>query len=603
MPALEAESAKFQWPRWFDRALKAFLTLVIALALGVLAESLALDVGWLQGAAWSKASFEKDHGIPSGWAKIKSVDPEGQLAQAGIRAGDLLKPDNPFYHMQNRFAGDRSGFTVDRQGMRSHVTITETPIEVGTTANDVKWIILLQDLNSLVLIAFVLVLLFRRWREKAAMSLAFLLLAFSIPGGVLPHWAGNAAIAWIVLVSQFAGIALLLFALPFCHYLVKPRMTRGEAALVKVWSAVCVVSASLIGLGNALQFSLPVIGDPLLLFPLVFTIQLAITIAILVRNFRSTDAAGRNRIKLVAGALVLSTLGYALGTLVFSFFGTKSALYLPVTWFANVLITSGPLLLVYTVLRHKLFDFGFAVNRALVYGFVSALILVGIGLAEWAAKKLVPESWHHASAFYSAAIALGLFLLFHRIHHWVEHQVEHLFFHQWQVNEAKLRQFIDSAAHYERQDSLMRDTVAEFRRFTGTEHVALFWRQDGEDYGPLHGELGAVAALVDADDPALARARVSRGPVAIEDTRSQLPASLLLPVIDHGQIVGFLALGAKPNSVGYRPDEVEVMAWAAQQAGLDLQSMRARSLEAKVSTLEAQVERLSAILAARPANA
>lgn len=603
MAQAQAEAARFEWPRWFDRALKAFLTLIIASTLGFLAESFALHAGLLPAAAWPKAAFSVEPPVPPGWAKVIQVAPDGQFGKAGIVAGDLVKPDNPFYHMQNRFAGDQVGIAIERNGQRSHRIVTEMPAETDPAASRNQWIVLLEDLKSLVLTAFVLLLLFRRWREKAAMCLAFLLLGFSIPGGVLPHWAGSGIIAWTIIWLQMAGIALVVFALPFCHYLVKPRMDRRDQAVFWAWVAIGVPFTLLIGLSMALRWQLPTIGQPIVLFPLVFGGMVATAIVILRRNFRSVDAAGRNRIKMVAAALVLSVLGYTLSTIVQIVLGSRSALFFPMIGLSTLIVASGPLLLVYTVLRHKLFDFGFAVNRALVYGFVSALILVGIGLAEWAAKKLVPEAWHDASKVYSAAIALVLFLLFHRIHHWVEHQVEHLFFHKWQANEAKLRQFIEAASHYERQDSLMRDTVAEFRRFTGTQDVALFWRQNGEDYVRLHGALAAPFEQIDADDPAVAQARVSRGAVVVEDTRSALPANLVLPVIDHGQIVGLLALGAKPNAVGYRPDEVEVMAWAAQQAGLDLQSMRARGLETKVATLEAQVEKLSAILSARTADA
>lgn len=603
MAQSQLEAARFEWPRWFDRALKAFLGLILASTLGFLVESFALHAGLLPAAAWPKASFSIEPPVPAGWAKVTRVDPDGQFGKAGIQVGDLVKPDNPFYHMQNRFAGDQVGIAIERNGQRSHRIVTEMPAETDPNASRAQWIVLLEDLKSLVLTAFVLLLLFRRWREKAAMCLALLLLGFSIPGGVLPHWAGSGIIAWTIIWLQMAGIALVVFALPFCHYLVKPRMDRRDRTVFWIWAAISVPATTLIGLSTALRWQLPTILQPMVLFPLVFGGLVATAIVILRRNFRSADAAGRNRIKMVAAALVLSVLGYALSAIVQIVLGSRSALFFPMIGLSTLIVASGPLLLVYTVLRHKLFDFGFVVNRALVYGFVSALILVGIGLAEWAAKKLVPEAWHDASKVYSAAIALVLFLLFHRIHHWVEHQVEHLFFHKWQANEAKLRQFIETASHYERQDSLMKETVAEFRRFTGTEEVSLYWKQDDDDYQRQHGGLAMPIDRVDADDPAIAQARARRGPVAIEETRSALAASLLLPVIDHGQVVGFLALGAKPNSVGYRPDEVEVMAWAAQQAGLDLQSMRARSLEAKVSTLEAQIDRLSAILSARTADA
>ena len=51
-----------------------------------------------------------------------------------------------------------------------------------------------------------------------------------------------------------------------------------------------------------------------------------------------------------------------------------------------------------------------------------------------------------------------------------------------------------------------------------------------------------------------------------------------------------------PTGEDYRPDEVEVMAWATHQIGLDMQAIRVRELEQSVVKLEARNANLSEIL-------
>lgn len=62
-------------------------------------------------------------------------------------------------------------------------------------------------------------------------------------------------------------------------------------------------------------------------------------------------------------------------------------------------------------------------------------------------------------------------------------------------------------------------------------------------------------------------------------------------------LAGFVLLGPKPSCEDYRPDEIEILGWATQQVGLDLQAIRVRALEQQVGTLEARNANLSDILA------
>ena len=152
--------------------------------------------------------------------------------------------------------------------------------------------------------------------------------------------------------------------------------------------------------------------------------------------------------------------------------------------FNPVLALAATALLAYATLRHRLFDFGFALNRTLVYAVVSFILLAGFGLAEWGVERLhlIPEEWHEGGTVVSAGIALALFLSFHRLRDWVEKHVERLLFSKWHKNEATLRRFIGAADHFGSTAALERAFTAEVSRFSDGAEAAIYLRTQR---GPL----------------------------------------------------------------------------------------------------------------------
>ena len=251
-----------------------------------------------------------------------------------------------------------------------------------------------------------------------------------------------------------------------------------------------------------------------------------------------------------------------------------------------------PGLLAYAVLRHKLFDLGFAVNRTLVFGAIGVLLLVSFALIEWAIKQAIPKVWYGGSVYISAGIAVGLYLTFNRIHHRVEHAIERVFFRKWQVNEAALKRFVAAAAHVEKPEALAGQFESELTRFSGGAGATLYTRSGGGAYASATGD------TIDADDPALAALRAEQGPVVPTEVHSSLPAALALPMMHQAALAGFVLLGPKPTGEDYRPDEVEVLGWATQQVGLDMQAIRVRALELTNIRQAAQIQSLTGIVEA-----
>jgi hypothetical protein len=253
--------------------------------------------------------------------------------------------------------------------------------------------------------------------------------------------------------------------------------------------------------------------------------------------------------------------------------------------------------LTYAVLRYRVFDFSFAVNRALVYSLTSLVLLIAFGLTEKLSEHFLHFEGREQNVLLDGGIALGVYLAFHRVRHAVEHFIEQLFFHRWHANEAALREFVARAAHFVSRDALLVAFGGELERFTCHAGYAIYQRDNASKCFLLRTHtLQEVPQRVDIDDGVAVCLRRAQVPTALRETTSALLAELALPMSHRTELDGFILLGSKPNHESYRPDELEVLGFAAHQVGLDLHAARVEHLERHASAIEHEVRVLRAQL-------
>jgi hypothetical protein len=275
-----------------------------------------------------------------------------------------------------------------------------------------------------------------------------------------------------------------------------------------------------------------------------------------------------------------------------------------VTNTSSLFRTAGAFLFAYAILKHRVIDIGFAINRTLVYGAVTFTILAAFGLAEYATKGLIPHEGAEAGSIITAAIAVLLFLSFHHLHHWFEHQIERSFFRSWHLAEAELKRFVGSAGQFASQSALCASFADELRRFAQGADVALFLRPDNGDFCLSAGSVEGACKRYADEDRAFALMRGERKSIDLSRAHSTLPGELAAPMLDQQGLTGFVLIGRKADGSHFRPDEEENIGWATHQIGLDLQALRAKALYEEMATLrnrviatEAERDRLFASLA------
>jgi hypothetical protein len=244
----------------------------------------------------------------------------------------------------------------------------------------------------------------------------------------------------------------------------------------------------------------------------------------------------------------------------------------------------------YAMLRHRLFDFGFAINRALVFTIISTMLLLAFSFTEWSVDKLLHFEGREKNVVVDAFVALGIILSFHRIQHWVHHKVDHTFFHHWYEAAEKLRHFLDKAAHISDAMALQEKFILAVEEFSGTSGCAIYAvDKPGGSQGGFHlchSTLDAAPARIGANDNAVLDIRHSRDVVDLGVGKHDLPGELVFPMTVRAELIGMVLLGSARSGRNYRPDEISLLANSVRQLGMDLETLRMEELERKATALE-----------------
>lgn len=595
---LDKASTEALFKGWRGIALATFAALQIIACLCFLPDQ-ARFFGLFGAEQSSGRSFYADLAADRpGWVRVTGL----QNPDSPVRVGEYIKFDKPYEFRAMRRPGETVGLTVDRGGKLLHLDVAfrQRDFTMDSPTNSaLNFSNILDTITTAFSLVLGILLVWRGWGQASAVLLGIGINALAIPLSPLPTFIESSfgAAAYVIVMSVLNVPLITIFAFPVALYL----EADGHTSRRWLWFFAILLALSaldLFAIAWSSYFSAlpPLLGDTNTLEQMVLAVGAAAGIYWTFRGYRETLGSQRGRF-----ALLLTAYAVIILTMIVRYAIPQDAVLietrLPYYILNTLLLTGFYVLLTYAVLRHKVVDLRFALNRTVIYGTVSAILLVTFGLAEWAFHHLVPEEWSKASAWVDAGIALSLYLTFHRLRDFVEHHLEKLFFRSWQENEAKLRRFVASASHFEHRDALASAYAAELARFANAP--AAVYLQSERGLAHASGGWAETPALFPADDPAFALMRAERQPLDLTETPTDLPGVLALPMLDHGTLAGVALLGPKADGALYRPDEIDNLGWATTQVGLDLAALRARHIEGENRRLSAQVEKLSDLIGSR----
>jgi hypothetical protein len=577
---LQSDAASPRLGRW--------KVLVLALAAVVGTHVLLFGVGGLPvdtGLAYSYAVPNvdlADDTAPPGYVRVIEAEPGRRFHTAGIRVGDAIRYDRPRDLRRTAFVGGESlGVTIVRDGRSTHAVI---PMPESATAS---WS--LRSLASALLALFMVSaggLIAARARQASGVVLGGAMVAMGMPGSFPYEWE-NLLVPWFP-VSPFWDLIMLMAPVGILAFAIMQRANAAGRAVTTPWRAVFalyVAAQAAVWLAELYkEYALrevPVLGH-MGVISLVHWSGPIVACGLLFQAARETVGQDRTRFGFLGAALGLYFLGSDFTGLIINMTGNDFSLGNPLAVAGLAASAVGVGVFLYAMLRHRVVDLGFAVNRTLVYGVLSTTLLLAFFFLEWGAEEIIPVEMREASILMSAGIALGIFIVFHKVRDWVEKGVETLFFRAWRDNDARLGRFLKDAAYVTRAGALVGAALAEFARYTGGARIGVY-RVDDDGSARLEAGDG-LPPSVGADHPVMVRLRADREALH-HDLPGTLDAALVLPMLLRTEVRGMILIGAKPSGEDYRPDEQEALAAAAQRIGMDLHALEIDRLEAEVRRL------------------
>ena len=547
-----------------------------------------------------------DPGIqPEGWQSIVELDPASPLRAAGASVGDAVRFRRRGEAWLRRFGTDeRIELDLRSGGEVRALTLRPVP-ESGYEAS---WVIpgylsfKLAKLGSLLIGAL---LALRRPDSPGIRGLAvYLMLSsangwYSMPAGALREQG----VVWLnPLVGDIAGMGGLWFALQVQRdgsIWKRTSATLGVILVLFALLATSLVRWSLqwrIGYDASLWSAIPGLAwlSGFRGYSTLWMVVDGTTLVALWWSWRQATGEIRLRIAWIAFALGVPMFWDLLFGWVWQ---VMSRTYdVQPTWVSLLdpyVELGGTLVLGWAVLRHRVFDFGLVVQRALAYSIVSIAILVVLGVGKWMTETLLEGLAEERTFLHSAVITVVVVAVFAGLQHRISSYVTRVFFSGWHQAAEALREFVDHAADLSDAETVKRRFTSAVDAFTQGQGCALYEAGTGGDFRVVHASLaGAPLSFRSDHELAVKLARGARR-VDLSRLRDPMSADWAFPMQIRGSVYGFLMLGPRTEGVSYRPEELNQLADSTRTIGLHLESLRAVELQRQHSELMQRLSELA----------
>ncbi|HEY0394570.1 MAG TPA: hypothetical protein VGD01_08740 [Candidatus Elarobacter sp.] len=526
--------------------------------------------------------------------KVVSVDPVRDV-RPDVHVGDVIRlhensPEERFRYARQRL-GDTIVFDRDHGGPITVRLVHRPPKPVGYAF-------------LAIVVAFIVVgalLALRQPRLPEARALAGMLLLLGVTFTLAPEdWMPP----WVVGLSYLAITTVQFIAFGYAVHLAtifpdpnaggwRRRIRRVNVPVSLAIAATGLWLAHIIYYENRMPSAgLLVVGRYAWVYYLV-----AITTAFTIAN-RAARGADRMRVRWVSLSLAIGFSGVLVNVVLIVVAQLK-----PTEWMAYFALTILviPLGLGYAIVRHRVIDVGFVINRAVVFGAVSLIVVMAFMALEWLLGSALVKVSHLTSTSLELGLALVLGFSLRTIHAKVDAFVDDIFFRSRHEAERALQTFARDVGFITDPGVALARAHDELLARTGAAGVGIYIVDDGaavrvdatESNGPsgitAFAQAGAVdpafAESADIDDPALVRLRASRSPLALREVRTRLRGDRAYPMYVRDALSGLVVLQPKTNGEAYAPDEIATIESVALALGNALDALQTAALKDEIARL------------------
>jgi hypothetical protein len=425
------------------------------------------------------------------------------------------------------------------------------------------------------------ILVATRGRAPGSLSLAWcsalLVLLFS---PVSPAWPHAFALAFAICAGALAIAAMLCavdFTTRFAGDADAPWARRLRAvsratgiASIAFELGVTFVAFHADAMSNATQ---DVEFAGLILQPILFLIGLALAYA-------KAPPADRQRVAWVTISLGTGIVGFIVGVAL-----RIADVPEPLRDYPLVLVAAMPLGCAYAILRYRLLDIGFVVNRATVFGITSLLVLAALALVDYGLQAWLGSWLVRTGMYVQLGLALAIGIATRPLHDGVDRVVDDLFFRRRHEAERALRQFARDVAHIDDPAVVLQRTVDTVAR-AAELRCAVYVSVDNRLRRAAASAGDATPSGLDRNDGAAVRLLATREPIDLHDVETALPGDFAFPMFARNRLCGLLVCDGKADGpAAYAPDELDAIGAVATATGLALDLLRIETLERELEAL------------------
>lgn len=551
--------------------------------------------------------FTSTFAVGSPVATIDLIVPGGAAERAKIAVGDRIAARGPSAHQREvslLFAnppliavGDRAPILVIGADGKTNERLLTADVDSSALQFEAVYFCAL----ALPLMLLGWLIIWRKAQSSDAQTLGFLLLFVGL-WNAIPDRVGPPVVRLIlygIFASAFLIVGLTYTALFFANY---PdgagiRISAIRRACRRIAIVGCAIELVLMVSSYASSAYLG--STPQLIVPSIvvsFVPPLAALVAF-TDSFRHANPEERTRLKWLGGSFFLGFSGPLLLPAANVILGSRFTVLDQVLLESTLFILA--IGLTYAILRRRVVDIAFALNRALVFSSLSAFIIAIFTGIEWLVGLLFVHISRPTSFLVEVGAAVIIGFSLRPLHAKIDHLIDRVFFAKRHVSERAL-QHLASEVQFIRERAVLGERVGrDLRLHLEASFVSIYFRQGREhDFHVLHST-GSVESFIDADDDAAVALAAREAPIHLHQFQTQISGELAIPLAVRKSLTGFLVLGEKKTGEAFAPDEIEQLRSLAGHIATalvigenDRKSDSAEVLAAILDELRAQREQL-----------
>lgn len=542
---------------------------------GIVLFALLWLAGTVIGDFWSGYKIDMATQLSGGQFVVREIGPAA--AAAGLRIGDVDLFGSVTSFM--RRYGPEGATTSIRVRRGSQTLELNVPRTLPVVTDP-----FLERVLSNVCIAFaLLVAAYLGFRRPSVMIVALILF---LGGGALdwPSFVAHFsalpdalyvpfAFVMAVLCDWFPVIALASFAIRLPGGV--PSKPQRTAIIIVDTVVVATFAANfwLLGTGQIASSYLP--GS---VFSAIVVLLASVTALIL------APPADRGRTGIVFAGVMLGGVGYALNGIA-SVSGEPYWLFIV---YANVSVIVVSVSVAYAVLRRRVFDVAFVLNRTAVFALTSALVVVVFAALEFLVERYLSDVTRVEGIILQFGIALAVTLSVRMLHQRVDRFVDNLLFRARHEQESALRRFASTLQFYTEEGPLVRDTIDVLLRYGRVEGAAMYEAQE-TGLKQVQSSFAVSSPEVDHNDMAYVELRAHHEPLHVHRMPTALPGDRLYPMIRSGRIVGVIATGERESGEEMPPDIDDAIIRIAHAAATSLGAIESDHIRSELSDLRTRL--------------